>query len=197
MRTTLASFVAAVALVGLVATGAAAQDQDRERRGPVPAPGMLAIGGSIGAAPAADPSFTGGLALTGNVESYLSRRVSIRGQVDGAWWDITGRGFTGTVRPMALDGNLVYNFEGGRIHPFVTGGVGIYHYRFNEVPTTGSANKAGLDAGAGVEYFVRRHTTLTGEFLYHDVAEPVTSPVTTYNLTHFWTFTVGVKKYFR
>jgi hypothetical protein len=195
MRTTLASFVAALALVALVAAPAAAQDRDR--RGPVPAPGMLAIGGSIGAAPPADPSFTDGLALTGNIEGYLSRRVSIRGQVDGAWWDITGRGFTGTVRPMAFDGNVVYNFEGGRIHPFVTGGAGVYHYRFNEVPTRGSADKPGVDLGAGVEYFVHRHTTMTGEFLYHDVAEPVTSPVTTYNLTHYWTFTVGVKKYFR
>jgi hypothetical protein len=195
MRTTLASFVAAVALVGLVATQAAAQD--RGGRGPVPAPGMVAIGGSIGAAPPSDPSFTDGLALTGNIEGYLSRRVSIRGQVDGAWWDITGRGFTGTVRPMAFDGNVVYNFEGGRIHPFLTGGVGLYHYRFNEVPTAGSADKPGVDVGAGVEYFVHRRTTVTGEFLYHDVAEPVTSPVTTYNLTHYWTFTAGLKKYFR
>ena len=195
MRTTLASFAAAVTLVALVATCAAAQDRDG--RGPVPAPGMLAIGGSIGAAPPSDPSFTSGLALTGNIEGYLSRRVSIRGQVDGAWWDITGRGFTGTVRPVAFDGNVVYNFEGGRIHPFVTGGVGLYHYRFNEVPTAGSADKPGMDVGAGVEYFVHRHTTVTGEFLYHDVAEPVTSPVTTYNLTHYWTFTIGAKKYFR
>jgi hypothetical protein len=195
MRTTLASFVAAVALVGLVPTSAAAQDRDG--RGPVPAPGMVAIGGSIGAAPPADPSFTDGLALTGNIEGYLSRRVSIRGQVDGAFWDITGRGFNGTVRPVAFDGNVVYNFEGGRIHPFVTGGVGLYHYRFDETPVGGSANKPGMDVGGGLEYFVHRHTTLTAEFLYHDVGQPVASPLTTFNLAHFWTFTVGAKAYLR
>jgi hypothetical protein len=194
MRTTLASFVVALTLVGFVATRAAGQDRDG--RGPVPAPGMLAIGGSIGAGSPADPSFTNGLALTGNIEGYLSRRVSIRGQVDGAWWDITGRGFNGTVRPIAFDGNVVYNFEGGRIHPFVTGGVGLYHYRFDETPVGGSANKLGVDVGGGLEYFVHRHTTLTAELLYHDVGQPVTSPLTTFNLTHFWTFTVGVKKYF-
>ncbi len=195
MRTTAVSFVAALAIVGFVATRAAAQDRDA--RGPVPAPGMLAIGGSIGAAPPSDPSFTDGLALTGNVEGYLTRRVSIRGQVDGAFWDITGRGFTGTARPMAFDANVVYNFEGGRVHPYLTGGVGLYHYSFDETPDVGSANKPGLDLGGGLEYFIHRHTTVTAELLYHDVGEPVASPLTTFNLTHFWTFTAGFKEYIR
>jgi hypothetical protein len=193
MRKTLVVCLAAVTLVGVGATRATAQD----RHGAVPAPGMIAIGGSIGAAPPSDPSFTDGLALTGNIEGYLTRRVSIRGQVDGAFWDITGRGFTGTVRPTAFDANVVYNFEGGRIHPFVTGGVGLYHYHFDENPAEGSANKPGLDLGGGLEYFIHRYTTVTAELLYHDVGEPVQSPLTTYNLSHYWTFTAGVKKYFR
>ena len=70
---------------------------------------------------------TNGPDLTGNVESYLTRRVSVRAQVGGAWWDITGRGFTGSVRPIAFDGNVIYNFEGGRTHPYLTGGIGLYH----------------------------------------------------------------------
>ena len=194
------SAIAAAALVLAVGvTSAAAQDRDRrgDSREPVPDGGMLAVGGSVGAAPPSEVSFTSGLALTGNVEGYLTRRVSLRGQVSGAFWDITGRGFNGTVRPIATEGNVVYNFEGGRIHPFVTGGIGFYHYRFAEHPTTGSANKPGADVGGGLEYFVHRHTTVTGEVLYHDVAEPVRSPVTTYGSTRYWTFTVGLKKYFR
>jgi hypothetical protein len=36
------------------------------------------------------------------------------------------------VRPLALTGNVAYNFEGGRLHPFVTGGVGMYRYVFDQ-----------------------------------------------------------------
>lgn len=191
--TTTAVFVAAT-FIGAAAVPAAAQDR---RAGPVPAPGMLAIGGSIGAAPPSEPSFTNGLAITGNVEGYLSRRVSIRGQVHGAFWDITGRGFTGNVHPTAFDGNVVYNFEGGRLHPFVTGGVGLYHYHFDENPVEGSSNRFGVDVGGGLEYFVHRHTTATAEVLYHDVASPVRSPAATFGQSNFWTVTFGLKQYFR
>ncbi len=177
-------------------TPAAAQGRRRDAREPVPAPGMVAIGGSFGAAPPLEASFTSGPTLTGNIEGYLTRRVSVRGQVSGAWWDITGRGFTGSVHPIAADANVVYNFEGGRIHPFVTGGVGLYHYRFEEHPTTGSANKAGVNVGGGVEYFVRRHATATAEVLFHNTQAPMTSPLTTYSDSSYWTFTVGMKRYF-
>lgn len=191
--------VATVATLAVLAIGATASAQARrgEERGPVPAPGMVALGGSFGAAPPIDSSFTTGVALAANAEGYLSRRVSLRAQLSGAWWDITGRGFTGTVQPVAIDGNVVYNFEGGRIHPFVTGGIGLYHYRFAETPTHGSADKPGADVGGGVEYFVHRHTTLTGEILFHAVSEPVKSPLTTYNSSEYWTFTVGVKQYWK
>jgi opacity protein-like surface antigen len=185
--------LASFACLMLVATSAAAQ----ERSGPVPAPGMIGVGASVATSWPGDPSFTGGLSLAANAEGYLTRRVSIRGQVNGAWWDIQGRGFNGTTSPLALDANVVYNFEGGRIHPFVTGGVGLYRYRFEEGATNSSANKAGLDVGGGVEYFVQRHLTMTGELLFHDPASPVQSRATIYNTTNYWTFTVGVKKYFR
>jgi hypothetical protein len=183
-------------LIAAIGVRSAAAQGRYESREPVPAPGMVAIGGSFGAAPPSEASFTSGPTLAGNIEGYLTRRVSVRGQVSGAWWDITGRGFTGSVQPVAIDGNVVYNFEGGRIHPFVTGGVGFYHYRFRETPTTGSADKAGVDVGGGVEYFVHRHATATAEVLFHNTQTPMTSPLTTYNNSSFWTFTVGMKRYF-
>jgi opacity protein-like surface antigen len=188
--------VSAVLAGTIGVTSAAAQARRSESREPVPAPGMVAIGGSFGAAPPSEASFTNGPTLAGNIEGYLTRRVSLRGQVSGAWWDITGRGFTGNVQPVAFDANVVYNFEGGRIHPFVTGGVGLYHYRFQENPVTGSTNKAGLDVGGGVEYFVHRHATATAEVLFHNTQTPVTSPLTTFNDSSYWTFTVGMKRYF-
>jgi hypothetical protein len=189
----LASFVRLM----LTATSAAAQDRGGERYGPVPAPGMVGVGGSFALSFPGDPSFTTGPAFAGNLEGYLTRRLSIRGQVSGAWWDIQGRGFTGTAGPLAFEGNVVYNFEGGRVHPFVTGGLGAYHYRFDEGSTTSTTNQLGFDLGGGVEYFFRRHATVTGELLFHDVAGPLPSRATSYNTANYWTLTVGFKRYFK
>src|SRR5262249_10226406 len=52
-----------------------------------PAPGMGAIGGSIGASLPRDPSLDKGLDLAVNIEGYLTSRVSVRGQLGGSWWD--------------------------------------------------------------------------------------------------------------
>jgi hypothetical protein len=188
--------ILSAALIVTIGAASAAAQQRPERLTPVPDAGTVAVGGSVGIAPPSEGSFTNGPALTFNVEGYLTPRVSLRGQISGAWWDITGRGFTGTVHPIALDGNIVYNWEGGAIHPFVTGGIGLYHYGFHEGSTTGSANKLGLNLGGGVEYFVTRHVTVTGEALYHMTQQPMASPATVYNHTRFWTFTAGLKKYF-
>ena len=155
---------------------------------------MVAIGGSIGASVPTDASFKNGLEIAGTVEDYLTPRVSIRGQVAGTWWDITGRGFTGTTKPVIFDGNVVYNWERGAIHPYVTGGVGLYHYGFDFAPVTGSANKAGVDLGGGVEFFATRRVTFTFEGLYHAVSSPVQSPLASFE-SRFWTFSVGLKKY--
>src|SRR5262245_57358848 len=188
IRPTLLS--AALIVTWIAVTPAAAQRRDV--REPVPAPGMVGNGASFGAAPPIENSFKTGPALTANVEGYLTRRVSARAQVSGAWWDITGRGFTGSVKPLALDGNVVYNWEGGKIHPFVTGGVGLYHYHFSENDIDGSANKFGVNGGGGLEYFLTRHATATTELLYHKTTEPtMQSPLTVYSNSSYWTFTVG------
>jgi hypothetical protein len=190
------TFVSAALIVAISAGSVAGQQRSRESRRPVPDTGMVGIGGSVGIAPPTETSFTNGPALTFNGEGYVSPRVSVRGQLSGAWWDITGRGFTGTVQPVALDGNVVYNWEGGAVHPFITGGIGLYHYRFNEGGTTGTANKPGVNVGGGAEFFTNRHTTVTAEALFHATNRPVTSPATTYNDARFWTLTAGLKRYF-
>jgi len=185
-----------VLILAIGAGSVAAQQQPRERVRPVPDTGMVGIGGSVGIAPPREASFTNGLALTFNGEAYASPRVSLRGQLSGAWWDITGRHFTGTVQPVVLDGNVVYNWEAGAVHPFVTAGAGLYHYRFNEGATTGTANKPGLNVGGGAEFFASRQTTLTAEVLFHATRRPVTSPAATYYDARFWTLTAGLKRYF-
>jgi hypothetical protein len=158
-----------------------------------PAKDMWAVGGSIGVSVPTDSSLDHGFDISGNIERYLTPRVSVRGQVGSAWWDIVGRRFTGTVNPIFLDGNLVYNWEGGKWHPYVTGGVGLYHYRSDE--SLGSDTKFGGNVGGGIEYFYTRRSTVTGEGLYHAVGA-FNTPLATFNEGSSWTFTAGLKHYF-
>src|SRR5262245_45950575 len=93
MRT--AIIITATALV-LVIGAAPAHAQRRAR---VPATGMWGLGGSIGAAGPQGAGLQNGLDVAGNLERYLTPRVSIRGQLGASWWDIEGHSFTGTVTP--------------------------------------------------------------------------------------------------
>ncbi len=177
----------------LVAHAAPAHAQ---RRTPVPNSGMWAVGGSVGAGSPTDASLGGGVSVAGNLERYLTPRFSIRGQLGGEWSDIVNRGFTGTVSPVFVDGNAVYNWEGGVLHPYVTGGIGLYRYRsFEHLAPSSSNTSLGADVGGGVEYFANRRVTLTGEILFHDVGQ-VPTPLTTFNHGRFWTFTAGFKRFF-
>jgi outer membrane protein with beta-barrel domain len=162
------------------------------------APGadMWAVGGSIGPTTPTDGSLDSGVNLVGNAEWYVTPRVSVRGQLGGAHWDVVGRGFTGTVRPLYVDGNLVYNWEGGVIHPYVTGGVGVYRFgsALGPLPESGDT-RFGVDGGGGVEYFVTRRAAVTAELLYHKV-DAFASPLTVFDAGSFWSFGVGGKVYF-
>jgi len=162
----------------------------------VPDAGMLAVGASVGATMPRDASLQNGLEVVGQIDAYLTPRVSIRGQVGATWWDITGRGFTGTIKPLYFDGNLVYNWEGGVWHPYVTAGVGAYRFHSDINPAlSGSDTKVGVNLGGGIEYFFTRRATITGEVLFHKV-DGFASPVATFPDGSFWSFTLGAKKYF-
>ena len=100
------------------------------------------------------------------------------------------------MKPLYFDGNVVYNWERGVWHPYATGGVGAYHFNSDIDPSiSGGDTKFGVNLGGGIEYFLTRHATITGEVLYHKVGE-FTSPVTTFGDGSFWSFAIGGKKYF-
>ncbi|HEY7790142.1 MAG TPA: outer membrane beta-barrel protein [Vicinamibacterales bacterium] len=182
--------VMSLALLACAALPAAAQQR-------VPDAGTWAAGGAIGLSGSRDPSLNGGLALSGSIENYLTPRLSARVQVGGAWWDIVGRHFGGTVAPVYFTGNAVYNWEGGKVHPFVTGGIGVYLRRSSETQTQNATDTAiGADFGGGAEYFVRRHDAVTGEFLYHAVGA-IQTPLATFDNGSFWTLTFGITHDFR
>jgi hypothetical protein len=156
---------------------------------------MAAIGFTVGASLPTEPSLKNGIDLAAQAEKYLTPRVSVRGRVSAAWFDITGRGFIGTVQPVAIEGNLVHNWEGGAWHPYATGGIGLYHYRFDETPLESSDNKFGVNFGGGVEYFFTRRDTLLGEALVRVVPGRTNSLRTSYE-AGYWTLNMGYKKYF-
>ena len=176
-------------IVALAAAPAAAQ-----RR--VPAAGVWAAGASIGATVPAESDVQNGLDVAGTLEGYLTPRVSVRAQVGATWWDIAGRGFSGTVTPVFFDGNVVYNWEGGEIHPYVTAGIGAYRFHSSIDPhLEGADTKVGVDIGGGIEYFFTRRAAITGELLYHKV-DGFASPVAAFGDGSFWSFAMGAKKYF-
>lgn len=177
----------------LVLLSAGVRQAEAQRR--APAKDMWAVGGSIGVSAPTDASLDSGVDLVGNIEGYLTSRVSVRAQVSGASWDIVGRGFTGTINPFVIDGNLVYNWEGGKWHPFVTGGAGLYHFHSHIDPALeGGDTNVGGDFGGGIEYFFTRRSTISGEGLYHAVGA-FNTPLATFSGS-FWTFTAGFKHYF-
>jgi opacity protein-like surface antigen len=187
--------VLATAVVLLVTFGVTPALAQR-RTGRTPTEGMWGLGGSVGSAAPTDASLQSGLEVSGNLETYLTSRVSVRGQVGTSWSDITGRHFTGTITPTFFDANVVYNWEGGVIHPFITAGVGVYHFHASESATQDQSDtKAGLNGGGGLEFFFDRRTTLTGEVGYHKVGA-FNTPLATFDNGSFWRVALGLKRYF-
>jgi hypothetical protein len=188
----------------IVSVGAPAEAQRpratttvRTRTASMPDAGMIGIGAAISPTTATSSDFLGnGIAIAGNVEGYVTPRVSIRGQVGTAWWDIEGLSYAGTLQPLFFLGNVVYNWEAGVVHPYVTGGGGMYRYGFTEAGVSGSDTEAGIDFGGGVEYFFLPDATLTGELLTHRVGRVPTNRATAGFKGSWWSFTLGVKKYF-
>jgi opacity protein-like surface antigen len=185
--------VAALLVTAIGASPALAQRRRVMQR--APAPGMIGIGASIGADIPQDASLDKGLDVAGTLEGYVTSRVSIRGQIGAAWWDIVGRRFTGTVKPVYFDANLVYNWEGGAVHPYVTAGVGAYKFRSTESGAPeGSDTKAGFNVGGGAEFFFAPRATFTAEALYHKV-DSFATPLAGFDGS-FWRVAMGMKAYF-
>jgi len=160
----------------------------------VPDAGMWALGASIGAALPEEPNLENGIELAGAIEGYITPRVSVRGQLGAAWFDVTGTRDQ-TIRPVFFAGNLVYNWELGQWHPYVTAGVGIYRYHATRGSAEDDDRNAGFDLGGGFEYFFTRRATITAEILYHNVGDVINS-LARYPDGSFWTFAMGGKAYF-
>jgi opacity protein-like surface antigen len=96
-------------------------------------------------------------------------------------------------RYVRVAGDIVRNWEGGAIHPFVGAGVGIYFIQQKDDPggdVGDGETKFGGTIFGGAEFFMNRTTTVKGEVRYHLVDN-----IGTFNPDGF-ALTVGLKKYF-
>ena len=163
MRLTVGSLVLAIALV--VPSIASAQ---RER---VPTAGTVAAGIDVGALIPTNDGLANSALINVLYEYYMTPRVSFR--TDFGWSNPAfSSGAVDSLRQMPLRLDVNYNWEGGRWHPFVGTGVGVYFMQFRNSGTSvgDTESRFGLNTGGGMEYFFNRSVALKGEGRYHAVA---------------------------
>jgi opacity protein-like surface antigen len=175
-----------VLIAGALALGpVAASAQER-----APHAGSTAVGADVGIFIPKDGSLDTAPIVGALFEYYLTPRVSVR----------TGFGFADpstpgdvSLRQVPLRGDVNYNWEGGKWHPFVGTGVGAYFLqrKNNGTPVGGQETKFGVNFGGGTEYFFTRKSALKFEGRYHMV-EDASSGFDPSGLA----LTAGIKTYF-
>jgi hypothetical protein len=136
----------------------------------VPRAGTTAAGIDVGAFVPTTDGLSNSLLLNVLYEYYVTPRVSLR--TDFGWANPAfSDGGLDSLRQMPLRVDVNYNWEGGRWHPFVGTGVGLYfmQFRFNDEAIGGTETRFGLNTGGGVEYFLNRSVAIKGEGRYHAV----------------------------
>ena len=171
--------------VGILLVPGAAAAQGRTPRAE-----SAAVGGDIGVfLPAAD-QLGSGLALEGFYEYYLTSRTSIR---TGLGWGNPkfDREEEDSLRHFRVALDLVYNWEGGTIHPFVGAGLGIYflQVRDNGESIGDSETKPGGTLFGGIEMFTSDTLSVKAELRYHLIGDIGINPDGA-------SLTIGLKKYF-
>jgi hypothetical protein len=156
-----------------------------------PATGQFAAGADIGVLLPAD-AFENALTVDGFGEFYLTPRVSFRPML--AWANPGVDNLTEDhLREVKLLFNVVYNWEGGSIHPFVTGGAGAYFVRLKREDRADpdGETRGGINLGGGAEFFTSNTLSIKGEARWDIVSHPPGLPDAT-----GLSLTIGVKRYF-
>jgi hypothetical protein len=156
----------------------------------------FAVGAGVGGTFTRSAFLDNGFGVDVTVEDHLVPRVSIRGQIGAAWWDIVGLSYAGTIQPLYFTANLVVNVPVGQWRPYVTAGGGAYRFAFSEGDVDGTRTTGGFDIGGGVERFFSRRSAITAEGLYHKVDLVPTSRAVLGFRGAFWVASVGIKQYF-
>jgi hypothetical protein len=159
----------------------------------MPATGAGAVGGDFGVFLPQEDALESGLVLDGFYEYYFEPRTSLRLMV-GYMNPEIDNGEDDSLRYVRIGGDVVYNWEGGAIHPFVGAGLGVYLLQFkdNGDSVGDSESKFGGNLFGGVEFFTSPTFAVKGEAKYHVVSDidPGDFDPGGFSLT------IGVKKYF-
>jgi hypothetical protein len=165
-----------------------------EAQGRTPRTDSAAVGVDVGVFRPSDDVLEPSLSLDGFYEYYMSPRTSLR----------LGAGWTEpeydpdpneTLRYIRVGGDLIHNWEGGAIHPFVGAGLGIYilQPRLNGNDRADSESKLGGVLLGGLEFFTSNTVAVKAEASYHLISNvDVFGPRNPDGLK----LTIGLKKYF-
>jgi hypothetical protein len=150
-----------------------------------------AIGASVGVFAPQQDGMTNGLDVAGFFEHYMTARDSLRLGADWAEPKREPEKTDGT-RMVRVGGDLIHNWEGGSIHPFVGAGLGAYFLqaRDNGHNVGDGATKLGGTILGGLEFFTSNTFAVKGEVRY-DLVQKWNG----YNPSGLG-FTIGAKAYF-
>jgi hypothetical protein len=161
-----------LAIVILVALPFSSAAQQRHHPPRQPAEGSIAVGGDVGLFVPADGAFGPSVALEGHADFYLTARVAARFDVD--WTDPSfDRESSDSLRQVRLGGDVIYNWEGGKWHPFAGGGIAAHliQEKDNGRDFGDSETKLGGALLGGIEYFFNRTATIKAEGRYQFVGQ--------------------------
>lgn len=150
-----------------------------------------AIGGEVGIFLPREDGLTTGPVLEGFYEYYLTARDSVR--IGVGWLNPKREAESSdSLRQIRLAVDVVHNWEGGAVHPYVGAGLGTYFIQFrdNGENVGDSDTKIGGTVFGGLEYFTSNTFAVKGEARYH-----IVSKTNTFNPSGL-SLTFGVKSYF-
>ena len=177
-------FTGALAIVVAIPALASAQ-------GRMPHKGAGAVGVDVGVVLPKEDLLTKGPVVEGFYEYYLSARDSVR--VGAGWLNPKFEDeHADSIRQIRIAVDVVHNWEGGTVHPFVGAGLGTYflQHRDNGTNFGESETKLGGTVFAGAEFFTSNTFAVKGEARYHIVQK-----VREFNPSGL-SLTIGVKSYF-
>jgi len=174
------------ALVALVALPSVALAQRR-----MPHREANAVGGEVGLFMPRETGMATGPSIDGTFEHYINARDSVRFNV--GWMQPHQEGNPDAkMREVRVAGDIVHNWEGGAVHPFVGAGLGVYFLqpRLNGENAGNSATKFGGTLLGGAEFFTSKTVAVKAEARYHIVTDSGA-----YNPSGL-SLSVGLKSYF-
>lgn len=177
--------------MAMVAAAACLSPTTAEAQRRMPHKDANAVGAEVGVFLPQQDGMSTGLDVAGFFEHYMTARNSLRVGVEYADPKVE-RETSDSVKQVRVGADLVHNWEGGAVHPFVGAGLGAYFLqpRDNGHDSGDGATKFGGTILGGLEFFTSKTFAVKGEVRYDAVTK-----WNDYNPSGL-ALTIGVKGYF-